>query len=205
MFLKYSQDRAQRMPMRRLAALHRAALIKIFGGDHHNHYSRPVRHRISEKRSHMRGRFRADIQDDPKSEYARRYQAQRMPLYKTPLSEELWFSHTAPGCVLRAKPKSAARPALDAQRLGNHFRDSAREPVHVFLGFRFNHHPGESFRSRIADDQPPVAIEFAFGIGDGARHFGNLREWPLLTYSDIADHLRKHVQVSNHLLQRFSA
>ena len=66
------------------------------------------------------------------------------------------FTHVGTGMYRQAPDFYLLR----AQRRPNRLDDRFRDPIHLFLRFRFNHHPRQRFGAGITHDHPAIAVEF---------------------------------------------
>jgi len=69
--------------------------------------------------------------------------------------------------------------------------DGRGEGVHEGFGFGFDHDAGESFGAGVADDDASVAVELAFGVGDGLLNGGHGGEGKFFADANVADDLRE--------------
>ncbi len=79
----------------------------------------------------------------------------------------------------------------DAEVVLDGVGDGSGEGVHEGFGFGFDHDAGESFGAGVADDDASVAVELAFGVGDGLLNGGHGREGKFFADTNVADDLRE--------------
>ena len=68
---------------------------------------------------------------------------------------------------------------LRSQRLSDRARDILRQRLHLLFRLRFDHHPRQRFRSRVAHHHAPIPIQLAFGGGDRLSEFPALWQMAL--------------------------
>jgi hypothetical protein len=81
------------------------------------------------------------------------------------------------------------------------FGDGGRVVLHFFCGLGFYHYAGQFFSAGIADNHAAGIAQILFGSFDGCGDWRQFHQRRLLSYFNVADDLREHLQVRNQLCQ----
>src|ERR1019366_5243000 len=101
----------------------------------------------------------------------------------------------------RSLPVSIAlRPQLRPNRLD----DRLRQPVHLLLRLRLNHHPRQRLGAGITYHHPAIAVEFPLRRRNRRLHCRNLRKGSFSPHSHIPNRLRKYFYIAHQLGQRLA-